>query len=92
MSKLPHEITPDAQEGHGDHINLGLSELPQGLPRLADLIADGWTSQGINYGCGCTKSAWFHHGVLMDTFETYCGEHENNRDHRLQTPNGTTGL
>jgi hypothetical protein len=55
----------------------------EGLKTLTELINMGYTSAGVNYGCGCTKSAWFKDGQLVDEYATYCEEHENNRNDRL---------
>lgn len=53
----------------------------EGLQLLTDLIKDGYTSQGINFGCGCDASRWFKDRQIISTHFTFCEAH--NREVKL---------
>ena len=50
------------------------------LQSLQDLLAAGYTSSGINYGCGCTRSAWFKDHKLVEEYNTRCEAHASSND------------
>lgn len=42
---------------------------------LTALVNEGYTSMGLNYGCGCLWSGWYKKGKLVYEQREKCYEH-----------------